>query len=250
RRGFVQVAGITPSDASCVLNPHSGWDSDAAQKALELLCRKRTGDGNRLSETPSHMAQMIIDQLTKQTSLALLETVFAEEAEAFGHPPEQLARHSILHRSLDHYRGLLRLEAGINVPIVGLGASAPTYYPAVGRRLNAQMVLPEHAGVANAVGAVVGLVTFRRSGSVTVPGDGLFRVHLADGPEDYRDEDDALDALQAALEADAKSEAERAGAGDIRVRVSRDIRKATVETQEILIEAQIHVEASGRPRIA
>lgn len=250
RRGLIQVAGVTPSDASLVLAPHSGWDRDAAFKALALFCRKRRGDGTRLCQTPAEMAQMIIDQLTEQTSLALLETVFAEEAEVFGAPPERLARHVILQRALGKHSGLLRLDAGINVPIVGLGASAPTYYPAVGERLSARMILPDHAGVANAVGAVVGLVTFRRSGSVTVPRDGLFRVHLADGPQDYQTEEAALKALQTALEEDARSEAERAGAGDIRIRVSRDIRKATVEAQDILVEARISVEASGRPRIA
>ena len=250
RRGLVQVAGVTPSDASCVLHPHSGWDRDAARKALELFCKKRRGNGTRLCETPDEIAQMIVNQLTEQTSLALLETVFAEEADVFGHATEQLARHMILHRALSHHRGLLHLDAGIGVPIVGLGASAPTYYPAVGDRLGAEMILPEHAGVANAVGAVVGLVTFRRSGTVTMPSDGLFRVHLANGPQDYPNEHDALEALQIALETDARSEAERAGADDIRIHVSRDIRKATVEAQEILVEAQILVEASGRPRIA
>ncbi|MEL7012597.1 MAG: hydantoinase/oxoprolinase family protein [Pseudomonadota bacterium] len=249
RRGLIQVAGVTPSDASCLLEPHSDWDSDAAHKALDLFCRKRRGDGTRLCGTPAQMAQMIIDQLTDQTSLALLETVFAEEAEIFGNTPEDLARHVLVHRGLDHHQGLLRLEAAMNVPVVGLGASAATYYPAVGRQLNAEMILPDHAGVANAVGAVVGLVTFRRSGSVTVPSDGLFRVHLAGGPTDYRNEHDAMAALQAALEVDARAEAERAGADDIRVHVSRDIRKATVEAQEMLVEAHILVEASGRPRI-
>ena len=37
------------------------------------------------------------------------------------------------------------------------------------------MVLSEHAGVANAIGAVVGRVTFRKSATITSPSEGLYR---------------------------------------------------------------------------
>ena len=249
-RGLIQVSGVTPSDASHALGRQDSWDVDAARKVMELIGRKRTGSGNRLSPDPIVMAQMIVDQLTDQTSLALLETSFAEEEVDFGMPPAQLARHVLMQRGLDQHRGILRLEAGLNVPVIGLGASAPGYYPAVGDRLSCQMILPEHAGVANAIGAVVGRVTIRRSGTVTSPAEGRFRVHLETGPEDYSDAEVAMDALQAILERQARLEAEKAGAEDISVSGTRDLRKAEAETREMFLEAEITVEASGRPRIA
>ncbi len=82
-RGLVQVAGVTPSDASHVLGGVAVWDADAAQKGLRLLGRRRTGAGEMLAPDPHVMAQMIVDQLTHQTALALLETVFAEESPRF-----------------------------------------------------------------------------------------------------------------------------------------------------------------------
>ncbi|MCB1993678.1 MAG: hypothetical protein KDG49_19675, partial [Geminicoccaceae bacterium] len=48
-RGLVQVAGVTPSDASHVLGSVAAWDTDAAEKAMQLLGRKRTGSGERLA---------------------------------------------------------------------------------------------------------------------------------------------------------------------------------------------------------
>ncbi|WP_306114301.1 MULTISPECIES: hydantoinase/oxoprolinase family protein [unclassified Roseovarius] len=249
-RGLVQVAGVTPSDASHVLGRLDAWDMEAAQKALELIGRKRTGSGNMLMPDVNGMAQMIIDQLTHQTSLALLETAFAEEEQDFGLPPGQLARHVLMQRGLDHHRGLVRLESGVNVPVIGLGASASSYYPAVGDRLGCQMILPEHSGVANAIGAVVGRVTIRQLGTVTSPSEGRFRVHLDTGPEDFTDAEAAMSALQEALEYRARSEAEQAGAEDIHLSVTRDVRSAKAEAREVFLEAEITVEASGRPRIA
>ena len=131
-RGLVQVAGVTPSDASHVLGRVDAWDSEAAAKALKLFGRRRTGAGNILAKEESTMAQIIVDQLTKQTVQALLETAFAEETRDFEGDPAVLAAHSLMMAGLDGHRGILRIDAGLNMPVIGLGASAASYYPAVG----------------------------------------------------------------------------------------------------------------------
>ncbi|MES0864750.1 hydantoinase/oxoprolinase family protein [Ruegeria sp. SCPT10] len=249
-RGIVQISGITPSDASHVLGRVDAWDADAARKALELVARKRVGSGDMLAASPEQLAQMIIDQLTEQTSLTLLETAFAEEANDFDLPAKDLARHVLTQRGLAQHRGLLALDAALNVEVVGLGASAPSYYPAVGDRLRCQMVLPEHAGVANAIGAVVGRLTLRRSGTVTSPSEGRYRVHLEDGPRDFGASDEALALLERVLRTETEGAVRDAGADDIRVVVDRDIRTARIEERDVFVEAMLTVEATGRPRVA
>ena len=249
-RGLVQVAGVTPSDASHVLGRVMEWDAGAARKALQLLGRKRTGSGTVLSNDAEDVAQRIVDQLTHQTALALLETAFAEEEMPFDAMAEDLARHELMQRGMVKRTGLVKLETGLDVPVVGLGASAPSYYPAVGDRLGCEMILPEHAGVANAIGAVVGRVTMRQSGTVTSPSEGKFRVHLLDGPQDFGDQASALALLEDTLRDTALAEAQAAGAEDIQVSVKKDIRVAGVEAREVFVEAVITVEAAGRPRVA
>ena len=249
-RGLVQVAGLTPSDASHVLNRLDSWDREAAEKALILFGRRRTGAGERLSNDPAHMAQMIVDRLTHQTGLALLECALAEEEHGLDGDETELARHVLMQRGLRGHRELVRVETGLAVDVIGLGASAPSYYPAVGDLLGCRMVLPEHTGVANAIGAVVGRVTMRRSGSVSSPSEGAFRVHLEAGNEDFSDLAPAMARLEDALRGDAVSAAEASGAGDIQVHIERDLRRATVEGKDVFIEAFVTVQASGRPRIA
>ncbi|WP_171206528.1 hydantoinase/oxoprolinase family protein [Ruegeria sp. HKCCA0235A] len=249
-RGIIQVSGVTPSDASHVLGRVRAWDVDAARKALELMARKRVGSGDMLANSPEALAQMIVDQLTEQTSLILLEAAFDEEQVGFGLPSQDLARHVLTQRGLAQHRGLLSLSAALNVDVVGLGASAPSYYPAVGERLHCRMILPEHAGVANAIGAVVGRLTLRRSGTVTSPAEGRYRVHLEDGPKDFAASEDALALLEKVLMSEAEGAVREAGAEDIRVIVDRDIKTARVEAKDVFVEALITVEASGRPRVA
>jgi len=249
-RGLVQVSGVTPSDASHVLGLADSWDSDAAHKALALFGRRRTGSGDRLAPEPEVMARMIITRLEQQTALALLETAFSEEEVGFGEDPAVLARHVLMQRGLGGHRGLVRLETGLAVPVIGLGASAATYYPAVGKLLGCEMILPEHAGVANAIGAVVGRVTMREAGTITSPSEGKFRVHLLEGPQDFADSDSALARLEQVLLNRAMAAAEAAGAADIQVNITRDVRTAGVESREVFVEAEVTVEASGRPRVA
>jgi N-methylhydantoinase A/oxoprolinase/acetone carboxylase beta subunit len=248
-RGLVQIAGLTPSDASHALGKVDAWDKDAAEKALLLFGRRRTGSGDVLARDPKIVAQMIVDRLTYQTGLALLESAFAQEDDSFNIPEETLARHILTQRGLQNHRGLVRLDVGLNLPVVGLGASAASYYPAVGKMMGSEMILPEHAGVANAIGAVVGRVTMRRNGTVTSPSEGRFRVHLETGLEDFNDAKAAMARLEAVLSADATADAKAAGADDIQLRVERDVRKAKTEGREVFIEATLLVEAAGRPRV-
>ena len=112
------------------------------------------------------------------------------------------------------------------------------------------MILPPYAGVANAIGAVVGRVTMRQTGTVTSPSEGKFRVHLVTGPADFGDAEAALAHLENILRGAAAQAATEAGAEDIQLRVSRDVRTAGVEARDVFVEAQVTVEATGRPRVA
>ena len=111
------------------------------------------------------------------------------------------------------------------------------------------MILPEHAGVANALGAVVGRVTMRRSLSVTSPSEGLYRLHAATGPEDFTELEPALKAAEDWLRATVIQAAKDAGADDIETSATRELRRSEAEAREIFVEGLVTVEAAGRPRI-
>jgi N-methylhydantoinase A/oxoprolinase/acetone carboxylase beta subunit len=249
-RGLVMLSGVTPSDASHVLGRLSAWDGAAAEKALRLLAKRRNGRGDRIAPDGAVLAQAVVDQLTAQTVDCLLEAAFGEDAGFAGQSPEALARHPLTRAGLDGHRGVVEMSLRLGVPVIGLGASAPSYYGAVGARLGARMILPEHAGVANAIGAVVGQVAQRATGIVTSPGEGRFTAHLPTGLTVFAERDVALAALEEALVAEASERARQAGAAEVTVRVTREIREAEVEGRAMFVEATVSATASGRPRVA
>ncbi len=247
--GLAEVSALTPTDASHVLGFTDVWDKMAAVKALRIFGRQRTKAGVAFCNDATSLAQKIFDQLTHQTALALLETAFFEEVVDFGKKPKDLAKHPLLQAGLLGHSGILKIDAGLNFPVIGLGASAPVYYPAVGERLNCKMVLPENIGVASAIGAVVGRVTMRASGTVSSPNEGQYRVHLPETLLDFTDEETAISTLEANLRERAEADAKASGVEDVEVEITRNIRKAEVEGKDIFVEAQVCVTGTGRPRI-
>ncbi|MGB4826581.1 MAG: hydantoinase/oxoprolinase family protein [Paracoccaceae bacterium] len=249
-RGLVMISGVTPSDASHVLGGLEAWDGAASEKALQLMARRRTGAGDRFAAAPEALAQMIVDQLTGQTVDCLLEAAFAEDPAFAGEDPVALAAHRLTAAGLSRHWGIIEINARLAVPVIGLGASAPFYYGAVGERLGCEMILSEHAGVANAIGAVAGQVSQRVAGMISSPGEGRFTAHLPDGLQHFTDPTAALAALESVLRLEAETRARTAGAVDLRVTVAHDLRQASVEGRAMFIEATVTVTASGRPRVA
>jgi N-methylhydantoinase A/oxoprolinase/acetone carboxylase beta subunit len=250
QRGLVLFSGPTPSDAAHVLGYQTGWNTEAARMALTLLSRRRGGDGNRLAASPEAMAQAIVDQVTRQTVSCVLDTAFAEDPRPWDQSPEELARHPLMQAALDRGPGLVRLSAHLGVPVIGLGASAKCYYSAVGERLGCDMIVPEHADVANAIGAVVGQVSMRSEGQVTCPSPGEFIAHLPLGPARFAAVDQAVAALTQALSQQATQLAQRAGVETPHIAVEREDVAAEIEGQRMIIEVRLRASATGRPRIA
>jgi N-methylhydantoinase A/oxoprolinase/acetone carboxylase beta subunit len=246
-RGLVLAAGVTPSDAAHVLDLSAAWDADAARKALTLFARRRNGRGDRLAADAAALARLIVAQLREQTADCLIEAGLAEGGWS---DPAALSRHPLMLAARAGRQGPVRLSVALDLPVVGLGASAPTWYPPLAEALGTKVILPEHAGVANAIGAVVGRIAMTVEGTVTAPGPGLYLAHLPEGPRSFADEVPALAALEAALSQAALNRARAAGVETPRVTISQDIRTAEVEGQRLFIEARLTATAEGRPSIA
>ena len=248
--GVAQISAVTPSDASHVLGKSNAWDKEAAIKAIDLFARRRNGSGELLAGSTAQMAERIVCQLTEQTSSSILEMAFSEEKVDFGDKPDVLAKHPLTQFGLAGYSDLIKVNVGISKKIIGLGASAPTYYPAVGAELNCEVILPEYAGVANAIGAVVGKIVMRESGVISSPSEGKYLVHLDGKPVNFTSEAKALKVLEEKLTEKSIQKAKEAGAENVTVNIDREIKTANIENRAVFVEANILVEASGRPRIS
>ncbi|MEM7545859.1 MAG: hydantoinase/oxoprolinase family protein [Pseudomonadota bacterium] len=243
-QGFLRKVAFTPSDAAHVLGLHDAWDGQAARQAAALFARKKGNDGRTLAADADEISRWVIDALTRRSAEVVLEAALAED----GFEAEGLASSPLGAAALEGRSGFAVPALGLSVPLIGLGASAAIYYPAVAAMCGAEAAIPDHADVANAVGAVAGRVEVKVEAAILSPDGERFDLMAGGAPEVFV----MLDAAKARAESWARGEAlaraEAAGAEAPEVSMTWEERRATVEAREVLVEARVVATASGRPQ--
>jgi N-methylhydantoinase A/oxoprolinase/acetone carboxylase beta subunit len=245
-RGLVMLCGFTPSDAAHVHGRQSNWDGAAARLGAELFARRRDARGNRIAADAGAFCDRVLALVARKSAEAILETALAED----GHDGPASVAHDLVQRALDGASRVARLTIALDRPVIGLGASAPLHYAALGPLVGNDCVLPEHADVANAVGAVVGRVTIRVEGVVTQPEEGRFRISVGDDVDDFAEEAAAIETASRLASRQALEQAQLAGAGDCHADTVVEVEAPVIEGQRKFVEARIVATAHGRPRIA
>lgn len=244
-RGLAQVSGFTPSDAMHCLGLQDNWDSEAAQKLVEILLKQKDRFGNRIAVSVEDLCRKVKEQLTRQSADVILATCMAESGVAVG-PGAQ----SLINSALNGQEGFVRLSLSLDRQLVGLGASAANYYPAIGERLSSTCVVPEHADVANAIGAVAGEVRIQRSLEVTSSdGGGSFHLLLEDGPLVFNDEKKVLDAASKKLREMLESLMDEAGSDTPVFEEEVSINAPEIEGSRHFVQAKITLTATGLPKL-
>lgn len=242
RRNLVQISGFTPSDAAHVLGLQDNWSAQAALKVARLTVRYR----DMAEPGPDRIegfCREVWDEVVRLSSRVVLEV-------ALGQPLAGDMLADAVCRG-EGVVGLGRVRITPALPVVAVGAPVEVYYREVGRRLGAEIVVPQHFEVANAVGAATGVVAHRVAIEVIGDGSGLFRVLGAVGARRF---DNAAVAV-AFAESEARDQAAAAvvamGAESPEIRVATERRMLPdAVTENDLLHALVTAEAVGRPHLA
>lgn len=250
-RGLATLAGFTPSDAMHVLGRQSGWNVEAARLGAAILATdERNAKARRDKDTPEGICERTYQHVLKAAGRFVLESALAHDP---GVEPNN-GRWGPLGKLIDDlaagqpFSKLVDAQIRLGVPLIAIGAPASAFYPEIARRLGAPLVVPEHAAVCNAVGAVAGVVSETCDVLVNQPSFKVFRVHDPAGIRDYSDAQEAIaDATRVSREL-ALAAARRAGALDPHVETSVLERRArTNSADDYLAEATVRSRATGRP---
>ncbi len=240
-QGVLQRVGFTPTDAAHVLNKLDIYDGRAACVAAEAM----TGG----SMTTTALCERVFEQTVDQMAECIALKALAEDGLTDGSsvPFGGLVSHAVRANG----DGMLGFGLRLHRPLVAVGAPAHTFFPAVAARLHADLSIPKNAGVANAVGAVVGSVV-QVARALIIPDElnGEVRVHLPEVMVRCADLEQAEAYACAQVAVLAEALAKRAGAGQVTVSV-KTLRKTAPVGQTpgatAVIEIVIEATAVGRP---
>lgn len=248
-QGLVIRCGFTPSDAAHVLRRYGEWSAEGAEVAAALWMRKQTE--GKLFESVEAFSAATLEVVTRESARRIIDALISESSEYWLDGGGELGRALVdwYLNPRENAQRLIRPAFEIDRALVAIGAPAATYYPAIAERLNVRLNIPEHAEVANAVGAASAGIMQLVSILVSTPEEKTFRVHVPDGVRDFQRLDDAY-ALASQTAADlARERAERAGGVDIQLSEHRNETLYRVDFgEEVLVESVITAKALGRPR--
>jgi N-methylhydantoinase A/oxoprolinase/acetone carboxylase beta subunit len=137
----------------------------------------------------------------------------------------------------------------LDYPIVAIGAPVKAYLPAVGTAFHTRVVIPEHAEVANAVGAAVGQVVETVRVLIKPGSTGEFVVHAPWEREAFLYLNEAETYAIEKAQKVARDNAVRAGAAELQIIVGKEekVAHSSISNDDLFMEMQIEVTAVGRP---
>ena len=244
--GILTLAGFTPTDAAHVCGWQKDWPSEASLLGATLLSRYSEFNLGRAWSDPKDFSESMLAQMSRQSALCLMTAMVNDVEGAFGkalNPAYAKLLERMFARNDDSWLGM---TAKLSVPVIGIGAPAQSFYPPIADFMEAEVLVPEHAEVANAVGAVVGVV--RQSMQITIsPIAGQKRV-VVHAPQEQREFDDLETAAAWACDLARELASQKAiDAGGAGIKVEIDRRDNIVEEggQVTFFESVIVATATG-----
>lgn len=244
--GLIRRAAFTPTDALHVLGRHTPWSVEASQLGAAILAQ-------RAGLSVDAFCRRVVAQVSQRVA----EEMVGKTLEDAGTLPDwsrEPAGRFLLRQALNGGDDpALSCTLHLRAPVVAIGAPVAAYMPEVTRLLHTPLVIPPHAEVANAVGAVAGSVAVRQQVVIHPRGaDGGVRLHLPDAVVDFDYLEDAVRHAQAVMIPWIKTRARLAGAEQVDVRLERqDLIAPTAGPVEgeVYLGSELTFIAAGRPGV-
>ncbi|MGB2822507.1 MAG: hydantoinase/oxoprolinase family protein, partial [Phycisphaerae bacterium] len=217
---LVQPCGLTPTDALHTAGRVELWDADAARRLCDLFARL---SGIRRDD----FAECVLRQAVRKLAVELIKKQLDGRID-----PDEIDRSpaamALIRNSLDGGSDACRVRVTLRRPIIGIGAPVHCFLPQAARLLETEAVIPPHADVASAIGAVTSSVCVNKQVRIAPNDRGLYAVYgLPDAPA-FRTFQDAHEFAVEQILLLVRRAARRAGTSETTVEIALEDKVASV----------------------
>ncbi len=151
KQGILNRISMTPTDVLHVQGKYTEWNQDIAGVGAEILSKRM--------EIPIEQFLRRVEKLmAKKICMVTLQSIADFESHNI-----QLDQSNeviyLLNKVLENQGNeLLKVGLSLEKPIIAIGAPASAWTSGLKERLDGNVIIPEHAEVANAIGAAVGQI--------------------------------------------------------------------------------------------
>jgi N-methylhydantoinase A/oxoprolinase/acetone carboxylase beta subunit len=240
-KGFISQTGLTPTDIMHVKGSYVSGDVAAAREGIEIFA-------NRLGVTVEHFLDIFMEEMVTRVGAEIIKKLIYDEA---GEMTNSRSLDYMIRASLGAagFR-TMSIHAALDRPIVGIGAPAHIFVPELEKRLDVKVVIPPHADVGNAVGAVCSKVSESVTLQVYPRGSHYWIFSSLADPEKFDNQDDAIVRAKEMASTYVRERAIMAGARDVKVMVETDERSSSPSPAMLKHSSnwvQVCARASGDP---
>lgn len=243
-------AGFTPTDALHALGRLDLWDAEAARLGAQTLAMQRHG-GSTGRAAAAEFCLEVVEGVSSRAAGALVTKVLGDQVRLPDWSMEPTAALLLRNALGDGHDGELGYALTLRRPVVAIGAPVEAYMPRMAEMLHTRLVIPPHAEVANAVGAVAGGVIQRQQVLITPhESGGALRLHLPEGVHDFALLEEAVACAQEQMTPWMEERARQAGAAVVEVHMARRDNEAVVRVgwgDKIYLGTELTFTAAGRP---
>jgi N-methylhydantoinase A/oxoprolinase/acetone carboxylase beta subunit len=237
---IIQRCGLTLTDLLHVTDRFDRWRKESAESYCRMFSRLTKMD---IAEMADHLLDMGVERLT----LELLKRQLDEETD-----PEALHTcpvcrtlvKNLLSGGSDRYAVRIDLKR----PVVGIGAPIHFFLPRAAKALGAEVVLPQDADVANAIGAITSNVVVKRHVRIVPNQEGGFLIEGLVGARHFQNFAEADSFAREELARMVRNLAWDAGTSSRVVELkTEDQIPTTADGRQIFMGRIIHAKLTGRP---
>jgi N-methylhydantoinase A/oxoprolinase/acetone carboxylase beta subunit len=235
--GNILRAALTPSDVLHASGSVSLWNVEAAKLALSLYAE-------RAGKNEEDFCRQVLLRFYRRLLFHLFEFWFSKndrirESSDFSH---NLSSH------LFFPEGDVQLNAEVNKPIVFIGAPAQTYARGIGEFIGASINVPEHYGVANAIGAITGVVRVVLTVLIRPMPEGGYVAYTKESKKSFDTLDQAKGEMKVYARRAVREKARMSGALHLDVEIELVDREVKISQEDtIYLETVIKATVSSVP---
>jgi N-methylhydantoinase A/oxoprolinase/acetone carboxylase beta subunit len=206
--GLVQRCGLTPTDLLHVKGDFTRWDAEPAKRMLAML-------SSWTNMAIPELIDELLGKIHQQLAFELLKKQLYKDL-----PEEEMERSPVARQLLlkilapgqqSGPTSRYQLKAELHHPVIGIGAPAQYFLPQAGKLVNAEVIIPPDADVANALGAITSRIMVKQKLVICPNSLGRFVVEGVAGNQTFRDISEAEAWSVAYLKDSVRAKALKAG---------------------------------------
>ncbi len=247
RDGLILRSGLTPTDMMHLKGDYNAYCGEASQHAAAIFTRSVH------MESPMELADLVYELVERRLYTNLCRILMQNNGplKLGEDPDEQMKRlidYAWEHSKDPEFAPLFTTRS----KLVGVGAPTHVFLPAVAERLRTEAVLPEYAGVANAVGAISSQIIARETAEIQPQmneGDDVFIVVTSTSRERVEGYENAFALAKSRAIEQASRSARMAGAtGELAITEKLDHKAYKLRYGNTWIEDVLQITVTGANR--